>query len=134
MVLRRVFPTPKNPSGGTWTKLGGTIRDRGFRFRPALTTKVDAMTKERYRLNYPRVLAEISIHQKFPHTIYFENEYGTNVPVKVFYEWKLILCENYKGMGHKTADCRKKEGKQQEWVIKKEPKKPADVVVAGKRK
>uniref|UniRef100_A0A803Q6V5 DUF4283 domain-containing protein n=1 Tax=Cannabis sativa TaxID=3483 RepID=A0A803Q6V5_CANSA len=45
---------------------------------------VDAVTKERDKLSYPRVLIEVSIHQEFPHTIYFENEYGSNVPIK---EW-----------------------------------------------
>uniref|UniRef100_A0A803PTE5 Reverse transcriptase domain-containing protein n=1 Tax=Cannabis sativa TaxID=3483 RepID=A0A803PTE5_CANSA len=92
---------------------------------------VDAVTKERDKLNYPWVLIEGSIDQDFPHTIYFENEHGSNVPAKVTYEWKPTLCENCKGMGHETVDCRKREGKQQEWVIKKDSKK-AEVPVGGK--
>uniref|UniRef100_A0A803Q408 Reverse transcriptase domain-containing protein n=1 Tax=Cannabis sativa TaxID=3483 RepID=A0A803Q408_CANSA len=84
---------------------------------------VDAVTKERDKLSYLRVLIEVSIHQEFPHTIYFENELGTTVPAKVTYEWKPILCKNCKGMGHETFDCRKREGKTQEWVVKKDSKK-----------
>ncbi|XP_060968460.1 uncharacterized protein LOC133036011 [Cannabis sativa] len=36
---------------------------------------VDAATKERDKLSYPRVLIQVSIHQDFPGTIYFEDEY-----------------------------------------------------------
>ncbi|XP_060960884.1 uncharacterized protein LOC133031410 [Cannabis sativa] len=84
---------------------------------------VDAVTKERDKLSYPRVLIEVSIHQEFPDTIYFENEFGNTVPAKVNYEWKPILCKNCKGMGHETIDCRKREGKTQEWVVKRGPEK-----------
>uniref|UniRef100_A0A803PCI4 DUF4283 domain-containing protein n=1 Tax=Cannabis sativa TaxID=3483 RepID=A0A803PCI4_CANSA len=84
---------------------------------------VDAVIKERDKLSYPRVLIEVSIHQDFPHTIYFENEFGNTVPAKVTYEWKSILCKNCKGMGHETADCRKREGKPQEWLIKMDSNK-----------
>uniref|UniRef100_A0A803QGH3 DUF4283 domain-containing protein n=1 Tax=Cannabis sativa TaxID=3483 RepID=A0A803QGH3_CANSA len=95
---------------------------------------VNAVTKEQDKLSYPRVLIEVSIHQEFPHTIYFENEHGMNVSVTVSYEWKPILCKNCKGMGHETIDCRKKDKIQQEWVMKRDARKPAVVAVIDKEK
>uniref|UniRef100_A0A803QHA8 DUF4283 domain-containing protein n=1 Tax=Cannabis sativa TaxID=3483 RepID=A0A803QHA8_CANSA len=95
---------------------------------------VDAVTKERDKLSYPRVLIEVSIHQEFPHTIYFENEHGVNVPVAISFEWKPILCKNCKGMGHETIDCRKKDKVQQQWVIKNDARKPTESTVIDQGK
>uniref|UniRef100_A0A803PDG0 Reverse transcriptase domain-containing protein n=1 Tax=Cannabis sativa TaxID=3483 RepID=A0A803PDG0_CANSA len=79
---------------------------------------LDEVTKGREKLAYPRVLIEVTMSQEFPDMISFENEYGTNVSVRVHYEWKPIICKHCKGMGHKADECRKKEGKKQEWVVK----------------
>uniref|UniRef100_A0A803PRM4 DUF4283 domain-containing protein n=1 Tax=Cannabis sativa TaxID=3483 RepID=A0A803PRM4_CANSA len=38
--------------------------------------QVDAMTKERNKLSYPRVLIEVAIQQEFPDRILFEDEHG----------------------------------------------------------
>ncbi|XP_030510959.1 uncharacterized protein LOC115725539 [Cannabis sativa] len=84
---------------------------------------VDDATKERDKLSYPRVLIQVSIHQEFPGTIYFEDEHGNNIPVEIFYEWKPIRCGNCKGIGHATLDCRKKESLKQEWVVKNDKRK-----------
>ncbi|KAM6590440.1 hypothetical protein CsatA_013045 [Cannabis sativa] len=79
---------------------------------------VDEVTRERDKLLFPRILIEVSMEQEFPGLIYFENEFGNDVSVVVNYEWKPILCKHCKGMGHSSDDCRKKEAKKQEWVVK----------------
>ncbi|XP_062080776.1 uncharacterized protein LOC133785571 [Humulus lupulus] len=87
--------------------------------------QVDLVTKERNKLNFPRVLIEVSLKQDFPELIYFEDEYGCNVSVSVMYEWKPIVCGHCKGMGHTTDICRKKEGRKQQWVVKEAVKEAA---------
>ncbi|KAM6583735.1 hypothetical protein CsatB_010737 [Cannabis sativa] len=82
----------------------------------------DAITKERDKLTYPRVLIEVSMQQDFPDLIYFDNEHGNEVSVTDKYEWKPIVCKHCQGMGHTSEDCRRKEGKKQEWVVKDKSK------------
>ncbi|KAM6562899.1 hypothetical protein CsatB_022897 [Cannabis sativa] len=82
----------------------------------------DAITKERDKLTFPRVLIEVSMQQEFPDLIYFDNEHGNEVSVAVKYEWKPIVCKHCQGMGHASEDCRRKEGKRQEWVVKDKSK------------
>uniref|UniRef100_A0A803QR69 DUF4283 domain-containing protein n=1 Tax=Cannabis sativa TaxID=3483 RepID=A0A803QR69_CANSA len=97
--------------------------------------QVDPATKERNKLNFPRVLIEVSIHQDFPANISFEDEYGANVNLSITYEWKPLICAHCKGLGHATTDCRKKEGKTQQWVVKEksnqEQKGAADTLVVA---
>ncbi|XP_062075606.1 uncharacterized protein LOC133779692 [Humulus lupulus] len=85
---------------------------------------VDAVTKERDKLSYPRVLIEVCLQQDFPSCIEFEDEFCFNVTEGVTYEWKPIMCGHCKGMGHATNDCRRKEGRKQQWIVKEEIKKP----------
>ncbi|XP_060965233.1 uncharacterized protein LOC133034207 [Cannabis sativa] len=80
--------------------------------------QVDEMTKARNKLNYPRVLVEADIQQDFPARIPFEDEYGYDVYASITYEWKPIICQYCKGLGHATVDCKKKTVKEQKWVIK----------------
>uniref|UniRef100_A0A803QE60 Reverse transcriptase domain-containing protein n=1 Tax=Cannabis sativa TaxID=3483 RepID=A0A803QE60_CANSA len=46
------------------------------------------------------------------------DEHGFNVFTEIKYEWKPLQCNYCKGLGHTTEDCKKKEGKQQQWVVK----------------
>uniref|UniRef100_A0A803PID8 Uncharacterized protein n=1 Tax=Cannabis sativa TaxID=3483 RepID=A0A803PID8_CANSA len=81
---------------------------------------VDSFTKAREKLNYPRILIEVSLRQDFPEQIWFEDENGEDVAIFVAYEWKPTTCAHCKGIGHETKDCRNKEGKKKaEWVVKK---------------
>uniref|UniRef100_A0A803P5I8 DUF4283 domain-containing protein n=1 Tax=Cannabis sativa TaxID=3483 RepID=A0A803P5I8_CANSA len=88
--------------------------------------QVDPVTKERNKLNYPRVLIEVSIKQEFPGLIQFEDEHGFVVTTAVTYEWKPVQCNHCKGLGHETIECRKKDGNKQQWVVKEsKPAAPA---------
>uniref|UniRef100_A0A803QAN9 CCHC-type domain-containing protein n=1 Tax=Cannabis sativa TaxID=3483 RepID=A0A803QAN9_CANSA len=84
---------------------------------------VDSVTRERDRLNYPRILVEVLMNQNFPNLLEFEDEYGSNTTVGVKYEWKPDLCTNCSGMGHLAAECKKRNGSKQEWVIKEDKRK-----------
>ncbi|XP_062075575.1 uncharacterized protein LOC133779657 [Humulus lupulus] len=84
---------------------------------------VDPITKNREKLNFARLLIEVSINRDFPKLIFLENELAFNVSISVHYEWVLAYCSHCKGMGHKAIDYHRKEGKKQEWVVKTgEPK------------
>uniref|UniRef100_A0A803PQL5 Reverse transcriptase domain-containing protein n=1 Tax=Cannabis sativa TaxID=3483 RepID=A0A803PQL5_CANSA len=94
---------------------------------------IDLVTETREKLNFPRVFIDVSVQQEFPDLIWFENEYGTNVSVAVSYEWKPTICAHCHGMGHNTIDCRKKETKKPEWIVKG-TKKNMDYGKADKEK
>uniref|UniRef100_A0A803NGV8 Zinc knuckle CX2CX4HX4C n=1 Tax=Cannabis sativa TaxID=3483 RepID=A0A803NGV8_CANSA len=87
---------------------------------------VDEVTKERDRLNYPRVLLEIKMNQELPGLLEFDDEYGMLTRVGVKYEWKPISCSNCFGMGHGAAECRKSSKPKQEWVVKDDKRKNVD--------
>lgn len=80
--------------------------------------QVDAITKGRMRLSYPRVLVEVQLDQHLPDRVLFEDERGRDVKVSVRYDWKPNLCRHCKGIGHETDKCRKKEPAKQQWVVK----------------
>uniref|UniRef100_A0A803P5S5 DUF4283 domain-containing protein n=1 Tax=Cannabis sativa TaxID=3483 RepID=A0A803P5S5_CANSA len=85
---------------------------------------VDEATKNREKLSFPRVLIEVSIKQDLPEMIEFEDENGCNTSVTISYEWKPVICAHYEGLGHLTAECRRKEPKkQQQWGWKSKPEK-----------
>ncbi|KAM6589753.1 hypothetical protein CsatA_012358 [Cannabis sativa] len=88
---------------------------------------VDNVTKERERLNYPKVLIEVRIDQQFPDKLEFENEHGNNTHVGIKYEWKPIACNNCYDQGHLTDDCKKNAKVEKNWVVK-EDHRPKQVV------
>uniref|UniRef100_A0A803P5L3 Reverse transcriptase domain-containing protein n=1 Tax=Cannabis sativa TaxID=3483 RepID=A0A803P5L3_CANSA len=67
----------------------------------------DSITRERERLNYPRVLVEVIMDQQLPDILEFENEYGMNTSVGVKYEGKPISCSHCSGIGHLAAEWKK---------------------------
>uniref|UniRef100_A0A803PIE0 DUF4283 domain-containing protein n=1 Tax=Cannabis sativa TaxID=3483 RepID=A0A803PIE0_CANSA len=83
--------------------------------KPIMTNKV---TKNKERLNYPRILIEVQINQEFPEIISFTNELDQEVEVFVKYERIPNICGNCEGMGHTTEVCRKKEEQKKAWVVK----------------
>uniref|UniRef100_A0A803P9P2 CCHC-type domain-containing protein n=1 Tax=Cannabis sativa TaxID=3483 RepID=A0A803P9P2_CANSA len=85
--------------------------------------QVDNVTKNRDRLQYPRILIQVSLAQEFPEKISFIDEFDHEVELDVKYEWLPLVCYNCSGIGHKTSECRKKEEKKeagkQVWMPKK---------------
>lgn len=82
--------------------------------------QVDDNTKHRDKMMYPRVLIEVSIEQEFPTTISFIDEFGSEVDLKIMYEWIPITCLHCSGMGHRSEDCKHKGPVKQTWVPKKQ--------------
>ncbi|XP_030495223.2 uncharacterized protein LOC115711020 [Cannabis sativa] len=79
---------------------------------------VDSVTRERERLNYPRILVEVQMDQNLPDLLEFENEFGTNTSVGIKYEWKPISCTHCSGVGHAAAECKKNSNGKQKWIVK----------------
>lgn len=84
--------------------------------------QLDVFTKERSRLNYPRILVEVCLNQEFLGLLYFEDEHGRKLKVTIVYEWKPTLCGHCHSVGHETTKCKKQEPIKQQWVVKQEKK------------
>ncbi|XP_062102985.1 uncharacterized protein LOC133813976 [Humulus lupulus] len=69
----------------------------------------DSATKNRDRLQFARVMVEVSESQAFPSSISFVNEKSEMIRLDIFYEWKPTFCSICKGMGHENTDCRKQQ-------------------------
>ncbi|XP_062074115.1 uncharacterized protein LOC133778258 [Humulus lupulus] len=85
---------------------------------------VDKVTKERSMIRYARILVEMEISDNLPFIIYFVNERGQVQKQFVEYEWLPIKCNNCKGFGHNTVDCKKNGSKS--WVKKNVTKQEND--------
>ena len=48
------------------------------------------------------------------------DEFGSEILLGVHYEWILVSCTNYSGMGHKSEDCRHKKQIKKELRSKKQ--------------
>ncbi|XP_062073479.1 uncharacterized protein LOC133777758 [Humulus lupulus] len=95
--------------------------------------KQDLATRNRERLEYARVLIEVSISQELPEQVIFDNEYGDPVAVGIYYEWRPIICQNCKKMGHTTDKLRKSNKPEQKWLPKEqEAGKPGEDCVNEK--
>ncbi|XP_060969918.1 uncharacterized protein LOC133037111 [Cannabis sativa] len=89
--------------------------------------QVDNITKNRERLQYPRILVQVSLSQEFPSSISFTDEFNHDIDLEVKYEWIPLVCYHSAGIGHETNHCRTKEiveekGKQV-WVPKQKQSK-----------
>ncbi|XP_060972357.1 uncharacterized protein LOC133038279 [Cannabis sativa] len=100
----------------------------GQRGKPIM---VDAITKERERLSYPRILIEVSMNQKLPEMLEFEDEHGWNSSIGVKYEWKPSICTHCSGLGHIADDCRKRTVGKTEWIVKADNRKNIQVDEEG---
>uniref|UniRef100_A0A803QP78 CCHC-type domain-containing protein n=1 Tax=Cannabis sativa TaxID=3483 RepID=A0A803QP78_CANSA len=76
--------------------------------------QVDQITKNRDRLQYPRILIQVSLSQEFPKVISFIDEHNHEIELEVKYEWIPLVCYNCSGIGHDTQSCRKKESKEEQ--------------------
>ncbi|KAM6542038.1 hypothetical protein CsatB_006485 [Cannabis sativa] len=92
---------------------------------------VDAITKERERLSYPRILIEVSMNQKLPEMLEFEDEHGWNSSIGVKYEWKPSICTHCSGLGHIADDCRKRTIGKTKWIVKADNRKNIQVDEEG---
>lgn len=78
--------------------------------------RVDNATKNKDRMQYARVLVELSIDGEFYDTVSFTNEDDELMTVTVEYNWKPSKCSKCKQLGHLENDCR--VGLTQKWVPK----------------
>ncbi|XP_062114379.1 uncharacterized protein LOC133825461 [Humulus lupulus] len=79
--------------------------------------KIDPVTKSKGKLNFARIMIEVSIAQSFPSIISFINEKDCQMDVMVHYEWKPIVCSHCKGLGHESTLCKKQNGSKV-WIPK----------------
>ncbi|XP_062118480.1 uncharacterized protein LOC133832113 [Humulus lupulus] len=73
-------------------------------------------TQDLDTIRYARVLVEMEITDDPPFIIHFFNELGQIQEQFVEYEWLPIKCQNCKGFGHNSAECKKSDTKV--WVAK----------------
>ncbi|XP_021743061.1 uncharacterized protein LOC110709156 isoform X1 [Chenopodium quinoa] len=67
--------------------------------------KTDKVTKNKEKLEYARLMIEVSVDGEYPTKIEFLDEVGANVSQRVIYEWKPIHCRSCTGMGHSESEC-----------------------------
>ncbi|XP_020243218.1 uncharacterized protein LOC109821444 [Asparagus officinalis] len=77
----------------------------------------DKLTASRQRLEYARVLVEVSMPSPLPDHISIQGPKGKNIIQKVIYELKPRWCDFCKQVGHETNYCKRKTGIQR-WVPK----------------
>uniref|UniRef100_A0A803QDS1 DUF4283 domain-containing protein n=1 Tax=Cannabis sativa TaxID=3483 RepID=A0A803QDS1_CANSA len=88
---------------------------------------LDSFTKAKEKLNYSRILIEVSLQQEFPEKIWFEDENGDDTVVYVNYEWKPTTCAHCKGV----EETRAKKTSDEEGFLP--PKKVWKEKVIGKQ-
>ncbi|XP_062085224.1 uncharacterized protein LOC133791315 [Humulus lupulus] len=97
--------------------------------------KQDRATLAREKLQYARVLIEVSFTKELPNQIKFEDENGEYVYVEVHYEWKPDVCMHCRGIGHRQELCKKKgpQGASSKiWQEKKKEDLNSDLRQSGK--
>ncbi|XP_074267042.1 uncharacterized protein LOC141590344 [Silene latifolia] len=71
--------------------------------------KADQATAEKTRLGFARVMIELNVGAKFPKVVKFLDEKGSVITLDIEYEWKPIICDKCKGIGHDGGHCKKIE-------------------------
>lgn len=69
--------------------------------------KCDQATIKREKLQYACVMLEFQVDKEFPEEISFINEKQQLTRVKVEYEWKHVICQQCKVVGHTTGSVRR---------------------------
>lgn len=75
---------------------------------------------------------EVTLSQKLPKQVKFHDENRHLRVINIGYEWKPIICEHCKMLGHLSSDCKKKKGSKI-WVAKAPSKNvvPSEVSKEG---
>ncbi|XP_062074968.1 uncharacterized protein LOC133778976 [Humulus lupulus] len=68
---------------------------------------IDKITKDRAMVKFARVLEDIEIAEKLPHTISFLNERGQLMEQVIEFEWLPTRCSTCKNLGHTASSCKK---------------------------
>lgn len=83
--------------------------------------RLDQATLTKERLQYARIMIEVTMSQVFPGNIEFENEKRVIVRKAIVYEWKPIQCFKCHIIGYSVNECKKKQplGVWKKWMPKK---------------
>lgn len=71
------------------------------------SVNADTATSMKEMLMYARVLVKVQLNQTYPDIIMFESKTGQVIKQQIMYEWKPIMHDHYKILGHDTQYCRK---------------------------
>nr|XP_021860913.1 uncharacterized protein LOC110799941 [Spinacia oleracea] len=80
--------------------------------------QADHATTRRDKLSFARVQIEIAIDQQLPACVKFHDEHGQMKNVQIGYEWRPIVCDHCKLLGHTLTACKKKKRQKKVWVAK----------------
>lgn len=67
--------------------------------------KLNQTTSQKARLRFARVLVELTTNEEYPEEIHFTNVNDELITPKVTYEYKLVLCNKCKKVGHYEQNC-----------------------------
>ncbi|XP_074304794.1 uncharacterized protein LOC141639619 [Silene latifolia] len=83
--------------------------------------KCDVATEDKTRLGFVQVMIEVQIGNPLPNKVKFIDEHGNLIVIEVKFEWKPLVCDVCKGIGHSTAECRKAKKKPPVAPVKGKP-------------
>uniref|UniRef100_A0A803PUJ7 DUF4283 domain-containing protein n=1 Tax=Cannabis sativa TaxID=3483 RepID=A0A803PUJ7_CANSA len=84
---------------------------------------VDAITRDRERQNYPRVLIEVNMDRNLQGMLELDDEHGSNTSIGVKNEWKPSIYTHCSGLCHVAAKCRKHIAGKKGWIVKADHRK-----------
>ncbi|XP_062103589.1 uncharacterized protein LOC133814674 [Humulus lupulus] len=67
---------------------------------------MDKVTKEKSMVKFARVLVDVEITDRLPHSISFINERGQLMEQAIEFEWLPTQCSCCKGLGHTASSCK----------------------------